>query len=623
MEPPSNHSTAKAFKLLHAFLQRHWRQPLRLREKYGLSEEAFHLLLAGGVGVIGGIVNFLFFYGVGLLEKVLVGINEQSFFELGDLGTLFSKLAVPTLGALAAGLILYGGIRLIGKQGSSNMLEVVVAGDGRLPFRTGIVRTLSSMISIATGASIGREGAIMQISATLSSKWGQLAHWQPYRLRLLVACGAASGMAAAYNAPIAGAVFAAQIVLGNFSMSLFAPLLFSSVISAMVSRVFLGNNLLYEIPAISSVSLSDLPWFFILGILAGAIGSLFLKLLVRGQELFKHVPILYWRLALGGLIAGVIALLYPEVRGNGYLAINDILHSHYEIHLLLALLIAKLLATVITVGSGAVGGVFTPTLFLGAALGSFWGMVLNHYNLGPTNLSMGAFALVGMGSMLAATTRSPLLAIIMILEISQNYTLMPILMIACAVSTLVARALHPRSIYTEPLKSRSLEVESYRIGAATEQTVGDLMHAPIPPLKENTSLPDMAERFLASPNNFLPVVNKDQKLIGMVALHDLKGYLNGGDELQAVIATDVMHPPPQCLTPNLRLLDAVPILLASEQRNVPVVNNLTESRLIGSLPRVEALGIVSESIATKAMGAPENVSAQGMPVHQPQSPATK
>src|SRR5580658_4047575 len=163
------------------------------------------------------------------------------------------------------GGVLHWGLRLIGQQGSTNLLEVVVAGDGRLPFRSGIVRAISSLISIGTGASIGREGGITQLSATAASQWGQLAKWPPYRLRLLVACGAAAGIAGAYNAPIAGAVFAALIVLGNFSMNLFAPLVFSSVIATMVSRSFFGIAPLYVVPPFDVPSLTKLPWFVILG----------------------------------------------------------------------------------------------------------------------------------------------------------------------------------------------------------------------------------------------------------------------------------------------------------------------------------------------------------------------
>jgi CIC family chloride channel protein len=302
-------------------------------------------------------------------------------------------------------------------------------------------------------------------------------------------------------------------------------------------------------------------------------------------------------MTIGGLLVGIMAIAYPEVWGNGYSIANRIIQEPPGEKVLAGIFLAKLLATVITVGCGAVVGVITPTLFLGAGLGSLLGKALQHFGLAPPGLPMGAFALVGMGSVFAATTRSPLLAMVMILEISLNYSLMPALMLGCAISTIVSRRLHPNSIYTEPLRLRGLEVESSRLGAAIEQTVGDLMRAPVAALRENTPLPEIAGRFLGSSNNFLPVVDARRRLVGMVALQDLKEHLGAGHELSAVIAADVMRPVPPRLTPGQKLLDALPVLLASEQRNVPVVNNFDEDCLIGSAPRAEALALLSEAIA--------------------------
>jgi CIC family chloride channel protein len=404
-------------------------------------------------------------------------------------------------------------------------------------------------------------------------------------------------MAAAYNAPITGAIFAAHIVLGNFSMNLFAPLLCSSVMATMVSRNFFGIEQWYKVPGFDFTRIGQLPWFLALGLLAGVMGAVFLKLLRVSQELFKRLPALPLRMALGGLLVGTIALTYPEVWGNGYTVTNGLIQNPPAAKLVLGIFLAKLLATAVTVGSGAVGGVITPTLFLGASLGSLLGMSLEEMGLAPHNLPIGIFALVGMGSVFAATTRSPLLAIVMVLEISLNYSLMPALMLGCAVSTLVSQRLHPHSIYTEPLRLRGLEVESYRLGAATEQTIGDLMRAPVPPVRENTTLPQLGERFLGSTNNFIPVVDSKSRLVGVVALQDLKEYLGAGQELNAIIAGDVMRPIPPCLRPGQKLMDALPVLLASEQRNVAVINTLEEKRLIGSVPRAEALAALSEAIA--------------------------
>jgi CIC family chloride channel protein len=204
-----------------------------------------------------------------------------------------------------------------------------------------------------------------------------------------------------------------------------------------------------------------------------------------------------------------------------------------------------------------------------------------------------------MGSMLAATTRSPLLAMIMVFEISLDYSLMPPLMLACVVSILVTRRLHPESIYTEPLRRKGLTVsqDATASEAATERTVADVMRAPVPPVREIATLGEIADRFLTSANNFLPVVDGRGRLVGIVALQDLKEYLGTGDELRGVIAYDLMRPPPACVTPNQRLLDVLPVVLSSELRNIPVVNTLIENRLVGALARAEVLGIFSEVIA--------------------------
>jgi H+/Cl- antiporter ClcA/CBS domain-containing protein len=710
---------------LRRLLRISWRRALRIREQLHFTEETFHLVLAGAVGIIGGLVNVLTFYMVESVKTIFLrGPGDPV--EIAEVMETWERVAIPTLGGFCAGLVLYWGLRLAGPQRSSNILEVVIAGDGRLPLRSAIIKFFSSMLTIGSGGSIGREGSITQLTATLASKWGQLAKWHPYRLRLLVGCGAASGISAAYNAPISGAVFAALIVLGNFSMSLFAPLVFASVIATMVSRSFFGIRPWYVVPPFDFTKLSQLPWFVVLGLIAGVLGAVFLKLLNRSEELFKQLraPI-YVRLVIGGLVVGLLAIYFPGVWGNGYIITNRILDGEYgssafsprdlaratafaalmrdppsedklssflatrlspetratvsnytvtppvqlqralaqelnrvirsgpifrpelfeavtlqpgvqklldrqpqgedlvrlnrlllanaypqeiELHygstplwsllFLAGLVLAKLLATLATVGSGAVGGVFTPTLFLGAGLGATFGLCLQQLG-GGSGLPIPPFAVVGMGSLLAATTRSPLLAMIMIFEVSLDYSLMPALMLACVVSVLVSRRLHAESIYTEPLRHKGLMVshEASTSEAATLKTVADIMRAPVTPVRETATMRELVDRFLTGANNFLPVIDAKQKMVGVVALQDLKEYLGAEDHSFAIIAYDVMRAPPPCVTPNQRLFDILPVVLSSELRNIPVVNTLTENRLVGALARSEVLSIFSEAIA--------------------------
>ena len=557
--------------------------------------------MAGIVGVIGGAAN-LAYQGVNQSIKWLAFGQGGDFLEIAANAAPWKLVLIPTLGGLAAGLVLHFGLRLIGNPGLSNLLEVVVAGDGRLPVRSALVSAASSVVSISTGASIGREGLIIQLTAALASKLGRFAKWPPYRLRLLVACGAAAGLAAGCNAPVAGAVFAAQIVLGNFSMSLFAPLVFSSVVAAIIARTPVTENAWVSVQAIEFTNLIQLPWFLPVGIAAGFCGAAMLKLLRDSERLTRHLTVpLYVRIMIGGACVGGLALMYPEVLGNGHEAANAVLRGNVPLQLLVGIFFAKLLAVLVTIGSGTVGGIFTPTLLLGATLGSIFAACLHAIGWGM-ELPNGAFALVGMGSLLAATTHSPLLSMIMIFELSLNYSVMPPLMLSCAVATLVSRSINSESVYTEPLRRKGLELtkESARLGAATEQTVGDIMKPRVEPLRDNTPFQQIADRFLVSPNNFLPVVDADERLIGVVALQDLKNFLNARFELSSVIALDIMRDPPPCLTPNQRLSDVLPALLGSELRNVPVINTNGDRKLIGSVARAEALSVLSEAISASS-----------------------
>ena len=375
---------------------------MKLINRIMANEEAFHLVLAAIIGVIGGLVNLAFLKLVALIQWIVFQKSGDSAVLAQDLSA-FLRILVPTLGGILAGMVLLLRSHLSGIQKPTNVLEVVAVGDGRIGMRSTLVNAWSSLLSIGTGASIGREGAITQLTATFASKWGQFHQWQPYRLRLMVACGAAAGLAAAYNAPIAGALFAALVLVGNFSMNLFAPLVMASVVATMVSRFWFGIEPWYELPESidygQAARLSQMGWFLILGIISGAGGAFFLKSIQNAQSATDKYAWPSWaKLGLAGLVVGLIALVFPGVWGNGYEITNQILHAdssetgftgliqgsvlsdlqawQISVVVLAGLLVAKFVATVCTVGAGTVGGVFTPTLFLGAGLGAAFGQAL-------------------------------------------------------------------------------------------------------------------------------------------------------------------------------------------------------------------------------------------------------
>jgi len=578
------------------FVRKHLRVLFALRQRLVTRVEFYHLLLGAIAGLFGGFANLLFHHCEEILKFGLLK-HHGEITEIAEVLEWWQRLLAPTIGGIMASLVLIYCTKRFGKSSSSSYLEAVFAGDGKIPLKQAILKTLSSLISLASGLSIGREGSIIHFASAVASKFGQFLDAQPYTLRLITACGAASGFAAAYNAPLAGAVFAAQIVIGNLSMNMFAPILLSSVMGAMVSRSFFGIKPLYNIPPFDFTKISQLPWLILIGIGCGVIGAMFLKSLDFGEKKFKTiVSNLVIRMALGGFIVGAIAIMYPWIWGNGYGAINKILNTNVEVQFLLGLFIAKVCATIISVGSGAVGGIMTPTLFVGAAYGSFCGLGLHALGFAK-ELPVCVFALSGMAGVFSATTHSPLLSMLMIFEISLNYSLMPALMLVCPLATLISRRFHRDSVYTKPLTEKGIIVpESKKAGAIFTQKVGDIMRKPVPPILVTTPFQSIIERFLSSTNNFLPVVDEENRLVGIVHLQDVKEFLSRHDNVLGVIAYDIMRPATHYLVAYQSLVDVINVLLEAPMRNIPVVNNEVEKKLVGSVLKSEALGILSEAI---------------------------
>lgn len=367
----------------------------------------------------------------------------------------WGRLLIPTAGGLLAGMILYFGMRLHRGQSAGDYMEAIAVGDGTVRVRPTIVKCLSALLSIASGASIGREGPLVQLAAMAGAIPGRLLNLSMERKRLFVACGAAAGIASAYNSPIAGAMFVAEIILGSISMEHFGPLVFSSVTATVVTRDLLGEAPIFFMPALRVQSHGELLAHLTLGALAGVMGPAFLYLLNVAKGLFARFAWpAYVKLALGGLVVGIISIIDPRVWGNGYSVVNSILHDQWLVSSLLAMLLLKVTATAATVGSGAVGGVFTPTLFVGAVLGAIVGSAMN--KLFPAHAApVAMYAMVGMGAFLAATTHAPILAILMLFEMTLDYAIVLPLMLACVVAYYVARGINPDSIYSESLRRKA------------------------------------------------------------------------------------------------------------------------------------------------------------------------
>jgi CIC family chloride channel protein len=553
------------------------------KEKAQPSDLQLTLLWAGIVGFCGAICSIGFRLATGAVHKLLTGSPAPHLSESFAHLPLWMRLIVPGVGGLIAGAILQFGMRWHGQLTTTDYMEAVVLGDGKISTRRSLVKCLSALFSIASGGSIGREGPLVQLSSLVASIAGRLQKWSAPRLRLLVGCGAAAGIASAYNAPIAGAVFVAEIVLGSVAMEIFGPLVFSSVIATLTVRGFLGGNPLYDIPPFQLNGNWEIIPYLLLGLFAGLLAPWFIRLLRASERLAGQIvaPVSV-KMCVGGLIVGLIAVFHPEVCGNGYSAVNAILKGEWVWQTLAVILILKVLATSATFGSGAVGGVFTPTLFIGASLGSLFGDVTQHF---AGHLNPSAFALVGMGAFLAAATHAPIMAIIMIFELTLDYQIILPLMLACVVGYYTSVSIEKRSIYADPLQRKG--AGDYRQQLA-ELHVRDLMKPNPLAIQPTARFAEIGEKFIASPVNYIYVTDNG-RFVGAVSLHDIKRYLNSPHLAELVIAEDIVRDRFPTVRPEASLAEAMERFAHHDGERLPVVGNSGENRLLGTISKTDVI----------------------------------
>ncbi|MBV8214573.1 MAG: ClcB-like voltage-gated chloride channel protein [Verrucomicrobia bacterium] len=426
------------------------------------------LLLAALIGLVGGLATVAFHEGMAFTENLATG-HPGSLVAASESLPPWRRVITPALGGLVAGGVLLLARRVARGKKQPDYLEAIAIGDGRQDVRGTLLRSASSLCTIASGGSIGREGAMVQLAAATGSWVGQLTRFQGDQLRLLLACGAAAGFASAYDAAISGAIFIAEVVYGTLLIRRLGPLMVASVTANVTVHQVLGYEPVYRIPALHVTSLWELPLFLLLGALLGALAPLFMALLDGTRRLFNRLPVtLPLRLALGGLVVGVISVWRPEVWGNGYSVVNGMLHMPGPVLFVLSVLVAKVMATAATSGSGAVGGVFTPTIFVGAMLGLLAGDAF--HSLWPGSSMPTVYAVVGMGTFLAATTHAPLMSFLIIFEMTLEYQLVPALMLACLTAYHVSRALRRKSIYHEALHRGTAIEEEFYVAPAEPQS---------------------------------------------------------------------------------------------------------------------------------------------------------
>jgi chloride channel protein, CIC family len=558
------------------------------------------LVLVPLTGVATAFAAIAFVRLLGLLQGFFWG-SRHELLRHALLLPAWQRFAIPTFGGVLVGLIILITRHPVGGHGTAGIIEAVAQRGGYLPFGRSLIKALATLCTVATGGSLGREGPLVRVGAAIGSLFGRRFRLGGNRLNILVGCGAAAGIAAAYNAPIGGALFALEVVLGNFALESFGPIVVASAIGTVVSRRLISAYPAYTPPQHATlVSGWELGHYLAMGIGIGVASALCIVVLSGSEKGFRRLPIPVWtRPVVGFALVGLIGIFYPHVFGNGFDTTNELLREELPLQLIIILPILKLVATALTAGSGGSGGLFTPTLFMGSALGYTYGAWC-HEAFPMTTSTPGAYALVGMGAMVAGTTQVPLSAIMIIFELTGDYQIILPLMVACTGAVVASRLLHRESIYTEPLVERGV-----RLGGRMEELVMDTIHvrdimrSSAAPVNELETVGVVMKRMLEEGRKEMFVVGEDGRLSGAITLGDLAESVRNPEAAQALRAKDVMYPNVPVLTENDRLSEAIGRWSQVSRDRLPVVDSLDTRRLVGELSAGDIMALYSQEILHK------------------------
>jgi CIC family chloride channel protein len=565
-------------------------------------------VLAAIIGVFGALIAIAFRWMISAFQEVFfVGGSPVD----NSLGVWI--LVVPAIGAVFVGVLVYWVAPEVKGAGVADVMRGLVANRGRFRARVPVMKALTSAITLGSGGSGGREGPIVQIGASFASAIGQRLKLTTTELRIMVACGAAGAIAATFNTPIAGAVFALELLLLEFKTRSFIPLIVSTVFATLVSRSYFGDYPTFDIVADYRLENPyELVFYLGLGLLAGLAGVMFIKVFYKMEDTFDSISIpMYAKPIIGGLFVGAIGLFYPEALGVGYESVAGVLNGSIElptapvmaIMFLGLLLILKMVATSLTLGSGGSAGLFGPSLFLGAMLGAAFGIFVNEVS--PfESANYGAYAMVGMAAVFASTSRATLTAILMLFEMTSVYEIILPLMFACVVSDAVSSLLSKETIYTAKLAKQGIRyVQDLSVNILESTRVKDAMTVDYVSVKEDTPLRKVVDMHLYTGRKGFPVVSSDGRLKGVITLTDVRNAFDS-DKRNALVK-DVMTKRVVTVYPDETLQTAMEKMVLRKFGHLPVVDPNRPNKLVGMLDREAILdryrNVLVEEVSEKSL----------------------
>ncbi len=558
------------------------------------SDASYFLIFSILVGSGGGFGAIIFRWLI-LQFKNLFFVKGGEF--LSFMGP-YHVILLPALGGLIVGPLIYFFAREAKGHGVPEVMRSVLTGGGKIRPRVAAVKALASSICIGSGGSVGREGPIIQVASAIGSAIGQLFKLTEEKTKTLVGCGAAAGIAATFNSPLGGIFFALEVILREYGLRNFSSVVLSAVTATVISRSFLGNQPAFQVPPFDLINITDFAYYLVFGFLTAIVAWLFIQVLYKSEDFFDKIKIPeYFKPVIGGLSIGLIGLYFPQIFGVGYEVIEASVNGELVLWIIITLVFLKIIATSLTLGSGGSGGVFAPSLFIGALLGEAFGM-LAHRIIPGTVIPPGAFALVGMASVFAGTSQAPISAILLLFEMTGNYEILPPLMITCVISALLVRWKLKYSIYTLKLVRKGIDVEKYNYGDLMESiTVSEAMMASVITVSLTDTVTKVGLMIKSTNHRGFPVLENDGRLAGMVTREDINKAIGRGDtdvEVKTIMSKNLTV----CF-PDESLKTALNKLAGRNVGRIPVVERENKEHIIGILTRKSIISAYNKSLENR------------------------